>query len=395
LCWRTAPEGLAVGGAVVALVELIFHAPERTDSDDLIAMEFVLFVLGLALLVGGAEAVVRGASRLAAAAGVSSRVVGLTVVAFGTSAPEMAVSVRAALSGQGGADMALGNVVGSNIFNVLVILGLAGAIAPLAVSQRLVRIEAPIMIGVSFLLLLLARDGNVSRGDGLLLFAGIIAYTAFAVYKGREESEQVKAEYAEEFGQAAAGAGQIAGNLLLIVAGLGMLALGAQWIVDGAVAIAKGLGVSELAIGLTIVAAGTSLPELATSIVASIRGERDIAVGNVVGSNIFNILAVLGLSAAVGPNGVDVSPVARSFDIPVMTAVAVACLPIFFTGYRIVRLEGFLFLGCYVAYAGCVFLAASHRVALPILGSAVLFVVVPLTALTLATAAIRQIRASR
>lgn len=269
-----------------------------------------LLVGGLAVLIAGAEMLVRGASRLAAAVGISPLVIGLTVVAFGTSSPEMAVSVQSALSGQAGANIAMGNVIGSNIFNVLLILGLSAAIAPLIVAQQLVRLDVPIMIGVSVLVLLLALDGAIGRLDGLLLFAGVIAYTAFAIYQGRRESKVVEAEYAQEFSAKPRGAGQVLLNIAFVVVGLGLLVLGSNWFVDAAIAIARVLGVSELVIGLTIVAAGTSMPEVATSVMASLKGERDIAVGNVVGSNLFNLLAVLGLSALVAPAGVEVAPAA-------------------------------------------------------------------------------------
>jgi cation:H+ antiporter len=268
----------------------------------------ILFVLGLLLLVIGAEALVRGASQLAARSGVSPLVIGLTVVAYGTSTPELAVSVQSGLSGQ--ADIALGNVVGSNIFNVLFILGVSAMITPLVVAQQLVRLDVPLMIGVSFLLAMLARDGRIDRLDGIALFAGIVAYTFFAIRQSRKESRRIKEEYAKEFGAGPSPAGgRVAFHVALIVLGLAALVLGSGWLVNGAVMLAKWWGLSELIIGLTIVAAGTSLPEVATSVIASMRGERDIAVGNVVGSNIFNILAVLGLSSLVAPNGVSVSSI--------------------------------------------------------------------------------------
>lgn len=342
------------------------------------------------LLIGGAELLVRGASRLALAAGVSPLVVGLTVVAFGTSAPELAVSVRSALSTQAEADIAIGNVVGSNICNVLLILGFAAAIAPLSISARLVRQDVPIMIGVSILTLLLSFDGSIGRWNGALLFAGIVGFTIFILYQGRRQTVPV------DLGEIAA-TGPATNRLLLdcgqIVFGLGMLVLGSNWLIEGAVSMARTLGVSELVIGLTLVAVGTSLPELATSVLASLRGERDIAVGNAVGSNIFNILAVLGLTAIVAPDGVRVAPSVLHFDLPVMIAVAIACLPIFFTGYSISRLEGLLFLGCYGAYTAYLILAAQQHDALPIFSKVMLLFVVPLLVLTLVVTVTRQIRA--
>ena len=356
-------------------------------------LTLLLFVAGLVLLIVGAEALVRGSSKLAAAIGISPLVIGLTVVAYGTSSPEMAVSVQSALAGQ--ADIALGNVVGSNIFNVLFILGLSALIVPLAVSQQLVRLDVPLMIGISVLMLILAVDGKVSRLDGVLLFAINVAYVVWAIRQSRKESEQIKAEYAKEFGD-----GKNKSKwywliqVLFIVVGLALLVLGSRWLVHGAVAVAQTLGVSELIIGLTIIAAGTSLPEVATSIVASVRGERDIAVGNVVGSNIFNIASVLGFASIVAPNGVNVSPIAMRFDIPVMIAAAVACLPIFFTGNMIARWEGTLFLGYYVAYTLYLILDATQHDALPTFSTIMMAFVIPLTIVTILILVVRAKRRS-
>ena len=355
----------------------------------------LLFVLGLALLIAGSELLVRGASRLAAALGVSPLVVGLTVVALGTSAPELAVSVQSALSGQ--ADLAVGNVVGSNILNVLLILGAAALIAPLVVAQQLVRLEVPLMIGVSLLLWALARDGAVGRPDGLLLLGGV-AYTLFSVRQSRKESAAVKQEYAEEFAVSARETrrpGFVLRQLLLVGLGLVLLVLGARWLVGGAVAFARHLGVGELVIGLTVVAVGTSLPEIATTVVASLKGERDIAVGNVVGSNLLNILAVLGLTAVVAPGGVPVSPGALTFDIPIMIGVAAACLPVFFIGGHIARWEGALFLAYYAAYTAYLILHAGRHPWLPAFSHAMLYFVLPLTAVTLLVLSAHTARANR
>ncbi|MCS6848900.1 MAG: calcium/sodium antiporter [Anaerolineae bacterium] len=354
----------------------------------------ILFVVGLGLLIAGAEALVRGASRLAAAIGISPLIIGLTVVAFGTSAPEMAVSSVSALNGT--ADIAVGNVVGSNIFNVLFILGASALIAPLIVSQQLVRLDVPIMIGVSVLALIFIADGVLNRLEGAVLFAGIIAYITFLIVQSRKEKDkQVWAEYEQEFGEKPKGASGVLLNLGFIVAGLVALIVGSRWLVDGAVAIARALRVDEVVIGLTIVAGGTSLPEVATSIVASIRGERDIAVGNVVGSNIFNILAVLGMAGLVAPQGLPVSASVLHFDIWVMIAVALACLPIFFTGLKIARWEGALFLLYYAAYTAYLIFDATGNAALPAFRSAMLLFVVPLTVLTIAVTVFQEIRARR
>lgn len=301
-------------------------------------------ILGLVVLVWGAELLVKGASRLAAAFGIAPLIIGLTVVAFGTSAPELAVSVMSGMKGE--ADLAVGNVVGSNIFNVLLILGLAALITPLAVSRQLIRLDVPLMIVASLVVLWMAQDGGISRLEGALLFAGIVAYTAFLIIKARRDKVANQAsddEFAREFGeQAAPGWRGYLANGGLIVVGLAMLVGGSQLLVSSAITIAQYFGVSELVIGLTIVAAGTSLPEVATSVIASLRGERDIAVGNVVGSNLFNLLSVLGLSSLVTPGGLAVPASAISLDLPLMVAVAIICLPIFFSGWRITRLEGLL-----------------------------------------------------
>jgi len=349
-----------------------------------------LFVAGGVLLIGGAELLVRGASRLAVSAGVSPLVVGLTVVAFGTSSPELAVTIGSAYAGQ--ADVALGNVVGSNIFNVLFILGLSALIAPLVVAQQLVRLDVPLMIGASVLTLLLGLDGRIGQLDGLCLFAGIVAYTVFLIRQSRREAAPVQAEYEEAFGSEPRQQDPWFPHAGLVVAGLVMIVFGAQWLVDAAGTTAAALGVSELVIGLTIVAAGTSLPEMATSVLAAVRGERDIAVGNVVGSNLFNLLAVLGLGSLVSPDGISVSPTALAFDIPVMIAVAVAALPILFTGHTISRWEGAVFLAYYAAYTTYLILDAGEHAARMTLGTAMVWFALPLTALTLLVLVVRALR---
>lgn len=351
------------------------------------ALTLLLFVCGFVALIGGAECMVRGASRLAVAVGISPLVVGLTVVAFGTSAPELGVSVMSSFSGQAG--IAVGNVVGSNICNVLLTLGLSALAAPLVVSRQLLRIEVPLMLGVSLLAWALARDGVVGRLDGMLLFSGVLVYTVWTIRRSRRENRSCDHGSAEESG------GGIARNLLLILAGLALLGVGSNWLVSGAVALAKLFGVSDLLIGLTIVSIGTSLPELATSVMASLRGQRDMAVGNIVGSNLFNILAVLGLTAAVAPGGVPVAGQALAFDIPVMVAVMAVCLPIFFTGYRIGRREGALLVGYYLAYTLYLVMQALDHQALPAFASSMAWMALPLTALLLVAAAGRALYGRR
>jgi cation:H+ antiporter len=350
------------------------------------------FLLGLVMLVGGAELLVRGASRLAAAAGLSPLLIGLTVVAWGTSAPEAATSTAAALAGQ--ADIALGNVVGSNVFNVLLILGVSALVTPLPVAHKLVRVDVPALVAVSLGAWVLCLDGRVSRLDGLLLLAGLVAYTAFSVRLSRREPAAAQTARAlAPPGPGAPPRRRLPTDVALVALGLAALATGSRWLVDGAVEIARLVGLSELIIGLTIVAAGTSLPEVAASVLASLRGERDIAIGNVVGSNLFNLLGVLGAAAAIAPAGVEVSQAALRFDLPVMVATSVACLPVFFVGGRIERWEGGFFLGYYAAYTAFLILDATDHDAAPAFSGFMLAFVVPLTLVTFAIVAWRSLRA--
>lgn len=350
-------------------------------------MTILILLAGLALLIGGAELLVRGASRLATSFGITPLVVGLTVVAFGTSAPELAVSIKASVSGQ--AEIALGNVIGSNIFNVLFILGLSALIAPLIVSSKLIRLDVPLMIGLSGGVWLLALDGILSRLEGLALVAGLVMYTSYLIYESRKEKKNPDED--SEFSEPEKKSGPLK-NVLMIAGGLLMLILGSRWLVDSAVSIAQGLGVSELIIGLTIIAAGTSMPEVVTSVVAGLRGERDIAVGNVVGSNIFNIMGVLGITSVISSGGIEISEAITGFDIPVMTAVAIACLPIFFTGGIISRWEGVVFMGYYVAYTLYLVLAASQHDALSVFSTTMLWFVIPITVLTLVVVVVRAFK---
>ncbi|MDP2397839.1 MAG: calcium/sodium antiporter [Burkholderiales bacterium] len=354
-------------------------------------MNALLFLGGLAILVLGANLLVRGASKFALSFGISPLVVGLTVVAMGTSAPEVAVSVGAVLDGN--SDIAIGNVVGSNVLNVLFILGLSALIAPLAVNVQVIRQEVPIMIGASVLLLVLAIDGVLSFRDGAFLFALLVAYTVFVVRQSRLETQQAQAEYENEVRPAEPGAWDAAwpAQLGLIAAGLVCLVFGADWLVTSSVAFARALGVSDVVIGLTIVAAGTSMPEIATSVTAAIKGERDIAVGNVVGSNLFNILGCLGVSGMVAWDaGLAVAPSVLAFDLWVMIAVAIACLPIFMTGREIARWEGGVFLAYYVAYVGYLILAAQEHDSLEAFSGVMTGFVVPLTVVTLVVLLLRR-----
>jgi cation:H+ antiporter len=358
-------------------------------------MTIALLAGGFVLLLLGAELLVRGASRLAAAVGVTPLVIGLTVVAYGTSTPELAVSIQAGLAGN--ADIAVANVVGSNIFNVLFILGACAALKPLVVSRQLVRLEVPIMIGLSGLLLVLSMDGRLGWTNGTLLIAGIIVYTFWTIRRSRRESIERASSAPQNDANHPSGkkAGFIAGQALWVGVGLILLVLGSRWFVTGAVALAHAMGVSDVVIGLTIVAAGTSLPEVFTSLMATIRNERDIAIGNVVGSNIYNILMIIGVSSLVAPDGLNVAPSLINFDMEVMLAVAVACLPVFFTGYSIARWEGFLFLGCYAAYSAYLIMDAAGHDALPVFSHAMAVFVLPLIAVTISVIAFRSLRQPR
>lgn len=357
-------------------------------------LTLLFLLLGLVLLVSGAEALVRGASRLARALGVSSLVVGLTVVAMGTSSPELAVSVQSALSGQ--ADIALGNIIGSNIFNILVILGLSALIAPLFVAQQIVRLDVPVMLAISFGVFLMASDGVLRWPEGLILLAVLALYILWLIRLSRREQAAVLAEYEEAFGD---GNNRTARfwvmQIALVAGGLVMLAVGSRLLVDSAVAIAQVLGVSELVIGLTIVAAGTSMPEVATSVVAAMRKEQDIAVGNAVGSNIFNLTVVLGGALLAAKDGITVSPNILRFDLPVMIAVSLATLPIFFARNLLARWEGFFFLAYYIAYTAYLILAASQSRLAPTLNTILFQFITPLILITLLTVAAREWRRRR
>jgi cation:H+ antiporter len=333
-------------------------------------MAIALFIVGIPLLVVGAELLLRGAARIAAASGIPPLIIGLTVVALATSSPEMAVSIGAALEGDG--DIALGSVVGSNTLNVLLILGLSAVIAPLVVSQQLVRIDIPLVIVSSLLLLVLALDNSIGRIDGMILFAGILAYITYLVWVRRHSTDTSDHDETTESDSKSGYSKQsLMVDIGSILGGLALLVLGAQWLVDGAVDIA------------------------AVSVLASFRGQRDIAVGNVVGSNLFNLLAVVGITGIITPDGIEVAKGLLTFDIPVMTAVAIACVPIFFTGYEIARWEGWVFLGYYAAYVAYLILRATEHDLLPAFSSIMLVYVVPITLLTLAILMLRAIQNRR
>ena len=345
---------------------------------------YLAILAGFVVLVLGAEWLVRGASKLAALAGLSPLIIGLTVVAMGTSAPEMGASITAAAEGRGA--LAIGNALGSNNFNILAILGLTAVVSPLIVAHRLVRVDVPIMLGATVVCTLFAWDGEITRLEGSVLLAGMIAYLFIMVKMGRRESraqreaDKLVGTSAEENLQKWR-TGLRSG--LLVLVGLVALIVGSHYLVDGASEAARILGLSELIIGLTVIAVGTSLPEVATSVMAAARGERDIAAGNVVGSNILNLLAVVGSAAFVAPDGLHVPESALAVDFPVMIAASFACLPIFFRGYRISRWEGALFLFYYLAYTSYILLDANGSSLRDDLYHIMAIFVIPLTATTL------------
>ncbi|WP_176508715.1 MULTISPECIES: calcium/sodium antiporter [Pseudomonas] len=298
----------------------------------------------LLLLIAGAELLVRAALRLAERLRVRPLIIGLSLVAFGSTAPQLTVSLQAAY--QGAPDVAVGSVIGSNIFNVLVILGLAALIIPLRVSRQLVRLDIPLMIAASALVYALCGNGHLGRAEGLLLLLALAGYLAMLWHQSRHYARTYPAQDA-----AVASAGRFwSGALLQVLFGLGLLSLAGHLLLEAAIEVATDLGLSERVIGLTVVAVCTSLPELAAALIAAIRGEREIAVGTVIGSNLLNLLGVLGLTALITPEPLTISPNALAFDLPVMLGVAALSLPVFYSGYRITRSEGLVFLCLYLVY---------------------------------------------
>lgn len=306
--------------------------------------------LGLAALVGGAELLVRAGSRLAALIGIPPILIGLTVVAVGTSTPELAVGIDAALQGKG--SLAVGNIAGTNIFNILFILGLSAAFLPLAMEMRTLRFDLPVMTVAACALLAMAWNGILTRVEGAILVGAAIIYTAAVIGWARRESRAVRLDFAKEYAIPASRRenGKVASNLAGLGIGIVVIVVGAEWLVDGAVELARIMGVSDAFIGLTVVAIGTSAPELVTTVISTLRQERDIAVGNLLGSSIYNILLILGITTLVQSQGIEVEPVLIYVDLPVMVATTIACVPIFISGRRITRLEGMVFVGAYIAY---------------------------------------------
>lgn len=312
----------------------------------------VIFLGGLVVIVLGAELLLRGATRIAAMLGVKPILIGLTVVSVGTSMPELAVGITAALEGKG--TLAVGNIAGTNVFNILFILGLSAVIRPLPLQLQSIRLDVPVMIASAIALFVMALDGVLSRLEGILLVIAALAYTVALIRLSRRETAEMKQEFAEEFSAQALGAGRGlargAWNALLLVVGMGLTVLGADLLVAGAANLARTFGVSDAVIGLTIVAIGTSAPELATTVMATIKDDRDVAIGNLIGSSISNILVILGLTCVAAPNGVDVSRDVLRIDLPLGAAVAIACWPVFRSDRQVSRREGAVFVTTYVVY---------------------------------------------
>lgn len=312
----------------------------------------VTFLAGLVVIIVGAELLLRGATRIAAMLGIKPILIGLTIVAVGTSAPELAIGITAALEGKG--TLAIGNIAGTNIFNILFILGLSASVRALPLELQSIRLDVPVMIASAVVLFVMALDGVLSRIDGLILIAAAVAYTVTLVRLSRRESAAMKQEFAEEFSPNALGVQrglfQGAYNAVLLFAGMALTVLGADVMVAGATAIAKSLGVDDAIIGLTIVAIGTSAPELVTTVIATLKNDRDVAVGNLIGSSISNIVVILGLTCVAAPGGIDVSRDVLRIDLPLGAAVAIACWPVFRSDRMVSRREGAAFVAAYLTY---------------------------------------------
>ncbi len=348
----------------------------------------VLF--GLVLLVAGGELLVRGASALAVKAGISPLIVGLTVVSVATSAPELAVTTGAVFSGE--SELAIGNVVGSNIANILLVLGVSAIVLPLGIRRQLVRVDVPFLIALGFALILMALDGQISTLDGAVLLLAWVGHTVMSVWLSKRGSPSApSSSEAEDVPKPAA----LPMALALVGVGVAALVGGANLLVSGAVSIATGLGVSSLVVGLTVVAVGTSLPELVASIIAVRKHQGDLAVGNAIGSCLANIGLVLGVPSALSPGGLPVPSAVLSIDLPLMVAASVALLPVMYTGARIARREGVLFVLLYVSYTTYLVLNARGHESASGFSWVMISLVLPLVFLTLALLAGRERRMRR
>ncbi len=353
------------------------------------------FTGGLLVLLLAGHLVVRAASALGARLGLSPMVIGLTIVAAGTSAPELAVVGQAIAVDD--TELAVGSIIGSNIANVLLVLGIVALLGAIHVTSRVVRIDIPVMIAASTLFLLFALDGTLGRVDGIILFGGLILFVTWTLRATRRRPDRSgAAESAGTDGESAAvgvpDGPTLRRVIIELVAGIAVLAVAARFVVSGAEEIARSLGVPELIVGLTIVALGTSAPEIVTTLVAAFQGRRDLAVGNAVGSNIFNILLVLGVAGILAPSGISVSEDALQLDLPILLAAAIACLPIVAWDYTLNRWEGAIFVSYYAAYLVFLVLdATGHRAKDPF-ALIMLAFVLPLTIITAATVILRKHR---
>ena len=341
------------------------------------AVDLLLLLAGLGGLAVGGSLLVTGAAGVGLRLGMAPALVGLTIVAAGTSAPELAVTAQAVASGDSA--LAVGGVIGSNIANVLLVLGVAALLGTITVASRVVRIDVPLMVAASLAFALLALDGELGRADGAVLVAALVAFVWWTTRQGEAPSEEVPDA-----------AGPLGRTVAQLVGGLVALVVAARVVVGSAESLAVDLGVPELVVGLTVVALGTSAPEVATTLVAARRGEQDLAVGNAVGSNIFNVVMVLGLPSLIA--GIEVDEAARSLDLPIMVAVAVATLPIVAYNHRLNRWEGVVFVAYYAAYLGYLALDATDHQSTDSFGFVMLAFVVPLTVITIATVAWRERR---
>lgn len=317
----------------------------------------IVFISGLVIIILGAELLLRGATRVAAFLKIRPIIVGLTIVSIGTSAPEFAIGVTAVYENRG--SLAVGNIAGTNILNILFILGLSATIRPLPIRMASIKLEVPFMILTAIALFIMAWDGVLGQFEGVLLILAAILYTIILVRESRKETTSIKKEYAEEYSAEAVLAGPTDGNLktipwslILFVGGLLLTLLGADLLVNSAASIARTYGVSDAIIGLTIVAIGTSAPELATTVLSTIKNDRDVAIGNLIGSSIYNVLFILGGTCALSPGGVEVGQDVLWIDLPLAAAVAIVCYPVFKSDRLVSRNEGLLFVTAYLIYLG-------------------------------------------
>lgn len=310
----------------------------------------VWILAGFAALIAGAELLVRGGSALATRLGISPLIIGLTVVALGTSAPELAVGIDAVIQGNG--SLAVANIAGTNTVNILLVLGLSAAMRPLAIKMQTLRQELPAIVIASAALLLFASNGTLSRLEGAMLLAMGTAFTLLVIHAARRESLAIRLEFAHAYGRQGFASREVAAEVAMLAAGIVILVVGADWLVDGAVDLARRWHVSEAFIGLTVVAIGTSAPELVTTIMSTIRNQRDIAIGNLIGSSAYNIMVILGLTCLVVDGGIEVDRHLIEVDIPIMVGVALLCIPVFLSGRQVSRTEGILFISAYTTYLG-------------------------------------------